>query len=120
MAKSIEKIAAGLGADIIGPMPDTGGGAFGAARLARIVATMQARIAPGQGRLTDANWTEPRVEPSEGRAIPHPDPPPPRRGPFGKDSPRGVYSFPRYLPSGETSTSLILPVFVLPFSSMLS
>jgi hypothetical protein len=72
MAKNIEKIAAGLGADIIGPMPGTGGGAFGAARLARIVETIQARIAPGQGRLTDANWTEPRVEPSRGSGDPPP------------------------------------------------
>ena len=32
MAKNIEKIAAGLGAEVIGQVPDTGGGAFGAAR----------------------------------------------------------------------------------------
>ncbi len=30
------------------------------------------------------------------------------------------YSVPSTLPSGETSISLILPFFVLPFSSMLS
>jgi hypothetical protein len=70
MAKNIEKIAAGLGADIIGQIPDTGGGAFGAARLARIVATMQARLAPGQGRRpgrpTDANWVRhPKVPMSD-------------------------------------------------------
>jgi hypothetical protein len=35
VAKNIEKIAAGLGAEIIGQIPDVGGGAFGAARLAR-------------------------------------------------------------------------------------
>ena len=33
MAKNIEKIAAGLGAKVVGQVPDTGGGAFGAARL---------------------------------------------------------------------------------------
>ena len=70
MAKNIEKIAAGLGADIIGQVPDTGGGAFGAARLARIVETMQARLLPGQGlrpgRPTDANWVQhPKVPMSD-------------------------------------------------------
>src|SRR5436190_12665828 len=60
MAKNIEKIAAGLGAQVVGKVPHTGGGAFGAARLARIVATIQARLVPGQGRRpgrpTDASW----------------------------------------------------------------
>lgn len=70
MAKNIEKIAAGLGADIIGQVPNTGGGAFGAARLARIVETMQARLLPGQGlrpgRPTDANWVQhPKVPMSD-------------------------------------------------------
>ena len=54
MAKNIEKIAAGLGAKVVGRVPDTGGGAFGAARLARIVADHPgppgawARPPPGQ------------------------------------------------------------------------
>jgi hypothetical protein len=70
MAKNIERIAAGLGAKIVGPVPDTGGGAFGAARLARIVETMQARLVPGQGRRpgrpTDANWVRhPKVPMSD-------------------------------------------------------
>ena len=60
MVDNIEKIAAGLGARMVGKVPKTGGGAFGAARLARIVASMQARLVPGQGRRpgrpTDANW----------------------------------------------------------------
>ena len=60
MAKTIEKIAAGLGAKVMGKVPHTGGGAFGAARLARIVAAIQARLVPGQGhragRPTDASW----------------------------------------------------------------
>ena len=37
------------GANIVGRVPDTGGGAFGAARLAHIVASIQARLVPGQG-----------------------------------------------------------------------
>jgi hypothetical protein len=60
MVENIEKIAAGLGAKIVGKVPDTGGGAFGAARLAKIVEAMQARLVPGQGRRpgrpTDASW----------------------------------------------------------------
>jgi hypothetical protein len=70
MAKNIKKIAAGLGAEIIGQVPDTGGGAFGAARLARIIETMQSRLLPGQGRRpgrpTDANWVRhPKVPMSD-------------------------------------------------------
>jgi hypothetical protein len=70
MAKNIEKIATGLGAEIIGQVPDTGGGAFGAARLARIIETMQSRLLPGQGRRpgrpTDANWVQhPKVPMSD-------------------------------------------------------
>ena len=70
MAKNIEKIAAGLGASVVGKVPDTGGGAFGAARLARIIETMQARLVPGQGlrpgRPTDANWVRhPKVPMSD-------------------------------------------------------
>jgi hypothetical protein len=49
MAKNIDRIAAGLGAEVVGPVPETGGGAFGAARLARIVAAITARLEPGQG-----------------------------------------------------------------------
>ena len=48
MAKNIDKIAAGLGAKVMGKVPHTGGGAFGAARLAHIVATIQARLEPGR------------------------------------------------------------------------
>ena len=70
MAKNIEKIAAGLGAEIIGQIPATGDGAFGAARLARIVQAMQSRLVPGQGRRpgrpTDANWVRhPKVPMSD-------------------------------------------------------
>jgi hypothetical protein len=70
MAKNIEKIAAGLGAKIVTEVPHTGGGAFGAARLAHIVAAIQARLEPGQGlrpgRPTDASWVRhPKVPMSE-------------------------------------------------------
>jgi hypothetical protein len=70
MAKNIERIAAGLGAKVVGQVPDAGGGAFGAARLAKIVETMQGRLVPGQGRRpgrpTDASWVRhPKVPMSE-------------------------------------------------------
>jgi hypothetical protein len=70
MAKNIERIAAGLGARVVGQVPDTGGGAFGAAWLAKIVETMQGRLVPGQGRRpgrpTDASWVRhPKVPMSE-------------------------------------------------------
>src|SRR5271167_1032584 len=70
MAKSTDRIAAGLGAKVVGKVPHTGGGAFGAARLARIVADIQARLEPGQGlrpgRPTDASWVRhPKVPMSE-------------------------------------------------------
>src|SRR5438552_2698914 len=57
MAKNIEKIAELVGGKVIGHVPDVGGGAFGMARLARI---MQQRLEPGRGkrpgRPTDASW----------------------------------------------------------------
>ncbi len=70
MAKNIDKIAARLDAQVVGSVPATGGGAFGAARLARIVETMQVRLQPGQGRRpgrpTDANWNRhPKVPMSD-------------------------------------------------------
>ena len=48
MAKNIKKIAAGLGATVVRKVPHIGGGAFGAARMAHIVATIQARLEPGK------------------------------------------------------------------------
>jgi len=69
MAKNIDKIVAGLGATVVGKVPHIGG-AFGAARLAHIVATIQARLEPGQGlrpgRPTDASWVRhPKVPMSD-------------------------------------------------------
>jgi hypothetical protein len=70
MAKNTGKIAAGLGAKFVGKVPHTGGGVFGAARLGQIVATIQARLEPGQGlrpgRPTDASWVRhPKVPMSD-------------------------------------------------------
>ena len=60
MARNIEQIAERLGAKVVGQVPDTGGGAFGAARLAHIVESLQTRLVPGQGkragRPSDASW----------------------------------------------------------------
>lgn len=60
MAGNIKKLAKLLGAEVVGKMPDTGGGAFGAARLAQCVAELQSRLTPSRGRRpgrpTDATW----------------------------------------------------------------
>ena len=70
MAADIDRIADRLGAKVVGQVPDLGGGAFGAARLARIIAAVQGRLAPGRGRRagrpTDASWVRhPKVPMSE-------------------------------------------------------
>jgi hypothetical protein len=70
MAKNIERIAESLGAKVVGQVPETGGGAFGAARLGHIVASLQTRLVPGKGRRpgrpSDASWTRhPKVPMSE-------------------------------------------------------
>ena len=57
MAKNIKSIAASLDARIVGQVPDTGGGAFGAARLIKCVETLQERLVPGQGKSQDARAT---------------------------------------------------------------
>ena len=58
MAQSIRKIAKQLGAEVVAQVPDVGGGAFGAARLAAILSQ---RLSPGHGkrpgRPTDPTWT---------------------------------------------------------------
>ncbi len=70
MAKNIAAIAEKLGAKVVAEIPDVGGGAFGAARLAGIVATLQSRMQPGQGkrpgRPSVVDWvTTPKVPMSE-------------------------------------------------------
>jgi len=70
MARNIERIAEGLGAQVVSQVPGVGGGAFGAARLARLMESLQARLVPGQGkragRPSDASWVRhPKVPISE-------------------------------------------------------
>lgn len=70
MAKNVERIAEGLGAKVVGQVPQTGGGAFGAARLAKAIETLQTRLVPGEGlrpgRPSDASWVRhPKVPMSE-------------------------------------------------------
>lgn len=70
MAKNIKRIADRLGAEIIGQVSETGGGAFGAARLARRIESLQARLVPGQGkragRPSDPSWVRhPKIPLSE-------------------------------------------------------
>ena len=67
MARNISRIAERLGAVLVDQLPDVGGGAFGAARLARI---LQARLQPSRGerlgRPTDPSWVlHPKVPMSE-------------------------------------------------------
>ena len=58
MAKNIKNLATRLGATKVASVPDVGGGAFGMARLARIMAD---RLEPSQGkrpgRPTDPSWS---------------------------------------------------------------
>jgi hypothetical protein len=60
MARSVKKIAKLLGANVVAEVPETGGGAFGAARLSRIVQSLQDRLSPSRGkrpgRPTDSRW----------------------------------------------------------------
>lgn len=60
MAKNIKELADQLGAEIVGRIPDTGGGAFGAARLSQVIQQLQSRLRPSQGlragRPTVATW----------------------------------------------------------------
>jgi hypothetical protein len=62
MGTNIKKIAELFGAEHVATLPHTGGGAFGAARLAHIIAALQSRLAPSigkrPGRPTDPTWTE--------------------------------------------------------------
>jgi hypothetical protein len=67
MAKNVKTIAERLGAVVVDQLPDVGGGAFGAARLARI---LQSRLQPSRGdrpgRPTDLTWVvHPKVPMSE-------------------------------------------------------
>lgn len=60
VARNVERLAARLGARVAGRTPDVGGGAFGAARMARVFESIRRRLEPAQGkragRPTDAAW----------------------------------------------------------------
>lgn len=60
MAKNIDSIAAKLGATVVADVPDVGGGAFGAARLAEVATALRSRMVPGEGkrpgRPSDPAW----------------------------------------------------------------
>lgn len=60
MAKNIDIIAQQLGAKKIAQVPEVGGGACGAARLARLIEQLRSRLVPSRGRRagrpTEAKW----------------------------------------------------------------
>ncbi len=60
MARNIKRIAKTMNARIVGRVPRTGGGAFGAARLVHAVNALRAKLKPGQGRRpgrpTNSQW----------------------------------------------------------------
>ncbi len=51
MAHNIQSIADKLGAKVVGQVPDVGGGAFGATRLARVVAALCTHSSADRERL---------------------------------------------------------------------
>jgi len=70
MAGDSQRLADLLGAKLVGTIPEVGPGAFGAARLARIVAILRNRLEPSEGirtgRPTDPIWVRhPKVPMSE-------------------------------------------------------
>jgi hypothetical protein len=70
MAKNTDRIADGLGAKVVGQVPEVEGGAFGAARLAKAIDTLRTRLVPGEGRRpgrpSEASWVRhPKVPMSE-------------------------------------------------------
>ena len=62
MSEQLNRIRKKLGADFSTEVTDVGGGAFGAARMAGIIARLQTRLVPSQGlrpgRPTDPTWVE--------------------------------------------------------------
>ena len=67
MAKNVKRIAKKLGAKVVERLPDVGGGAMGAMRMAKL---LQERLQPGQGKRPGRpgvpNWTRrPKVPMSE-------------------------------------------------------
>jgi hypothetical protein len=70
MAKNVGKLANAVGATVVGKIPHTGGGAFGAARMA---ALLQARLKPQvgvrPGRPSDPAWTLSRKVPMSAETL---------------------------------------------------
>jgi hypothetical protein len=67
VAKNVRRIAKKMGARVVERLPDVGGGALGAMRMAKL---LQERLKPGQGerlgRPSVATWTRrPKVPMSE-------------------------------------------------------
>lgn len=67
MVRKIESVAAAMGAKVTGTIPEVGGGAFGAERIARILSE---RLAPSRGlrpgRPSNREWVKrPKVPMSE-------------------------------------------------------
>ncbi len=62
MSEQMDRIRKKLGADFSTEVADVDGGAFGAARMARIISQLQSRLVPSQGlrpgRPTDPTWVE--------------------------------------------------------------
>jgi hypothetical protein len=60
MAHNVKQIAHAMGAEVIGRVPETGGGAFGAARLAHVIHALRERLQPSRGRRpgrpTSKDW----------------------------------------------------------------
>lgn len=56
MSEQTKRIAKKLGATIVARFPETGGGAFGAARLAALRSRLQPKIGLRPGRPTDDSW----------------------------------------------------------------
>jgi len=57
---NIKRIAQAMGAEVVFRVPETGGGAFGAARLSHIVSAVRERLQPSRGkrpgRPTSKEW----------------------------------------------------------------
>jgi hypothetical protein len=60
MAREIRKIAKALGAEVVGKIPRVGGGAFGAARLPKLIEELKEQLRPSvgirPGRPTNPKW----------------------------------------------------------------
>jgi len=57
MARNVDKLARGLGAQLKEKLPDVGGGAFGMARIAGILSRrLQPSLGTRPGRPTDPKW----------------------------------------------------------------